>query len=115
MIKQYKNEFINEKKCFKSIRSTADEVSNFDQFMTGDWKISLTRKFNNKLKGILSKFNPRLKSIRRASIKHKAYKSLFVNSSEHPDNKESKNENMLSVISRVKLKSESKARKSKKK
>ena len=79
--------------------------------MTGDWKVPLTRKFNNKLKGILSKFNPRLKSIRRASIKHKGYKSLFVHSSEHLDNKESKNKNMLSVIPRVKLKSESKARK----
>ena len=63
-------------------------------------KKTLSRKFKSKLKRILSKFNLRPKGIRRASIKHKRYKSLFVHLSEHPDNKESKIKNMLSVIPR---------------
>ena len=83
--------------------------------MLGDWKVPLTRKFNNKFKGILNKFNLRSKGIRRASIKHKGYKSWFVNLSEHPDNKESKIKNMLGFIPRVEIKSESKARKYKNK
>ena len=114
-IKQYENELINEKKYFKSIRSTADEVSISGHFMFGDWKESISRKFKSKFKGVLSEFNLRLKDIRRASIKHKGYKPLFVHSSDNSDNKESKINKRQSVNPREELKSESKARKSKNK
>ena len=58
--------------------------------MFGNWKESISRKYKNKFKGILCKFNLRPKDIRLASIKHKGNRQLFAHSSEHSNNKESK-------------------------
>ena len=109
-IKQYENELINEKKYFKSIRSTAYEVSISGHFMVEDQKESISRKFKSKFKGILSKINLRHKDIRRTPIKHKGNRPLFAHSSEHSNNKESKINKKQSVNPREELKSENKAK-----
>ena len=71
--------------------------------------------YQESLKGNLKdpKFNLRPKDTLRASIKHKGYKPLFVNSSEHSDNKKSKIRKKQSVNPSVLLKPESKERKPK--
>ena len=54
------------------------------------------------------KFNLRPKHTLRVSIKHKGYKPLFVNLSEHSDNKNSKISKKQSVNQRKELKPERK-------
>ena len=51
--------------------------------MFEDWKESIAKRFK-------SKVNLRPKDIRRASIKHKGYKLLFVHSSEQSNSKKAK-------------------------